>query len=109
MNRQVASTLGLARRAGVLLLGQDRVREALKGGKVLLILYADDVSANVQRMFKGYEERAQCKVYRFKGINRKVLGEALGLPSVQVLGLPQGSGFADKLEVLLKEGVDAFE
>jgi ribosomal protein L7Ae-like RNA K-turn-binding protein len=105
----MASILGLARRAGVLCSGQDRVRETLRGGTVLLLLYASDVSANVERMFKGYEERSQCKVYRLKSIDRKVLGEALGLPTAQVLGLPQGSGFADKLEVLLKEGVDAFE
>lgn len=109
MNPRIVSILGLARRAGALLQGQDRIRDALKSGKFLVILYASDVSGNVQRMFNGYEERAQCKVYRLKSIDRKVLGEALGLASAQILGLPQGSGFADKLEVLLKEGVDAFE
>ena len=74
-----------------------------------MVLFASDVSANVEKMFRGYEERKQCRVYRFTEINRKGLGEALGLPAAQVLGLPQGSGFAEKLEVLLKEGVDAFE
>lgn len=109
MSSPLAALLGLSRRARVLLVGQDRVRDALRSGQTLVVLFASDVSVNVERMFRGYEERHQCRVYRFKGINRKGLGEALGLPTAQVLGLPQGSGFAEKLEVLLKEGVDAFE
>ncbi len=109
MKYQLSSLLGLARRAGHAVTGQDRVRKTLKSGVPLLLLFAADVSPNVEKMFRGYEERKQCKVFRLQTINRKVLGRALGLSSVQVLGLPQGSGFADKLEVLLEEGVDAFE
>lgn len=98
------SLITLARRAGVLLLGQDAVRQTLRQGKPLLVLLAADASANVCRMLRGYEEREQCVVY-FLEECRAALGNRLGLPSSQLVGIPRSHGLAQRMESFFsKEG-----
>lgn len=109
ISQSLLSLLGLARRAGVLIVGQDQVRRALRGGGSFILLFPSDVNENVRRHFRGYEERGSCRAYRLKEIKRTDIAAAGGLPPAQVLGLPRAHGLACRLESLLDEGVDAFE
>ena len=49
MNNRLLSFLGLCRRAGYMILGADTVIKAIKEGKALLVLTADDLSPNSAR------------------------------------------------------------
>lgn len=107
--RDILSLLGLARRAQILAIGQDQVRQNLRKGSAYLLVFPDDVRENVRRLFRGYEERGACKSYVLKGLNVIDIAAAGGLPPAQVLGLPREHGLARRLEVLFDEGVDAIE
>lgn len=48
---RLAGALGLARRAGALLWGTDRVRDAVRAGKARLVLLTGDASPRTRRHF----------------------------------------------------------
>lgn len=108
--KEALSLLGLARRAGILVVGQDRMRRALRGRtSPFLLVFPGNVSKNVKCLFSGYEERGICKTYVLKGLDITDIAAVGGLPPAQVLGLPREHGLARRLESLLDEGVDAIE
>ncbi len=101
----IKSLLGLARRAGELLVGQDRTLEALSAGKNLTVLLANDHSAALKRTID-----AKTADYRvLNGISRAELGHLLGLRQAQIVALPVDSGFAEKIKGLVQEGGNALE
>ncbi len=93
----------LARRAGVLVLGQDGIRQALRCGKNMTLLLASDASGNVRRMLRGYEERGRCAVFVL-GASREMIEGRTGLPGSQIVGLPRDHGLAQRVESLLSKG-----
>jgi len=107
--REALALLGLARRARLLVIGQDQMRRSLRKGSPFLLIFPGDVRENVRRLFRGYEERGMCKSYVLKGLNVTDIAAAGGFPPAQVLGLPREHGLARRLESLLDEGVDAIE
>ena len=102
----VKSTLSLARRAGELVIGQDRVLDALSAGQLLLVLLTHDHSETLARSLASRE--ADTRV--LTEVSRLELGHLLGLRQAQIVALPAKSGFAKKLmELLPEEGGNAVE
>lgn len=100
---RVASLLSLAWRAGILLLGQDALRRALRRGDRILVLLTSDYSANVQRALKGYVARGMCRQL-FLAATREEMHEVTGLGLTQVFGLPEMHGLARKIEEFAAKG-----
>jgi hypothetical protein len=100
---RVASFLSLARRAGVLFLGQDDIRRALRRGDRILVLLTSDSSANVQRALKGYVARGMCRQL-FLAATREEMHGMTGLGLTQVFGLPETHGLARKIEEFAAKG-----
>ncbi len=105
------SLLGMARRAGAALVGQDQVLTALsesgRGG--LLVLRTEDCSENVLRKLTARVPKSGSTCRTIPGVTRDTLGRALGVGSAQVVALPVRSGFAKKLTELLQQGGRCFD
>lgn len=77
--------LGLAKRAGQVVSGEQAVVGAMKRNKVRLILIADDASANTHRKFSALAQNHNIKCFIF---GEKVLyGQAIGQSPRAVLGI----------------------
>ena len=100
---RVLSMLSLARRAQELLIGQDKILEALRGGKRLVVFVTEDCSENVLRKLHSAEERGELNIFILKDTGRELLGRHLGINAAQAAALPEGSGFAEKIVSLLNE------
>jgi len=61
MNEKASGMIGLARRAGKLIWGEDTVLEAIRSGKAQLVLIAGDASDNTKKLFND-----KCSYYRVK-------------------------------------------
>lgn len=90
------NTLGLARRAGRLIIGQDLVFAAGKPNEKLLALVTRDCSPSVLRSLQPRVERGEIEVLTLNDTDRTDLGAHLGVGSAQIVALPQG-GLAKKV------------
>jgi len=85
MTERELRLIGLGLRAGSVLVGTSRVREGLKGGKVQLVVLADDfgkrTEEKVVRLAKGKGVRI------VEGPESAELGRRLGRSAVQTLGV----------------------
>ena len=97
MERALA-LLGMARRARVLIVGQDRVFAAMRGGGGLFIVASGDCSGNVLRKALS----SNCETLVLEDFSRESLGKAVGVMNAQIVALPGGSGFVKKLKELSK-------
>ncbi|MCE5200933.1 MAG: hypothetical protein LLF78_00250 [Synergistaceae bacterium] len=95
ISEQFMNTMGMARRAGKLIVGQDNVFAAMKRDP-LLVIVTDDCSASVLRSLGAGVDRGTVRVVTMKDTDRTVLGAHLGVGSAQVAALPLKSGFAKK-------------
>lgn len=102
---EIKGTLGLARRAGELIVGQDRVLESLSAGRNLLVLLTHDHSDPLKRTVDAKNAAAHV----LAGVSRLELGQLLGLRQAQIVALPVRSGFVEKIKGLLPEGGNAVE
>jgi ribosomal protein L7Ae-like RNA K-turn-binding protein len=93
------SLLGMARRAGCLLIGQDRVLGA-KGD--LFILTAEDCSPSVLRKVAPRLVKGVSVCLNMRGVTRETLGRSVGVNGAQIAALPIGSGFIKNLAELLQ-------
>ena len=92
--------LGLAARAGALLPGTERVREAVRAGSMRLVIVAADASANsLDKLVPLLEKRRVPHVVRF---DRAQLGDAVGKAPLSAVGLTDAS-FAARLQELIRE------
>ena len=94
---RMLNLLGLARRARVLEVGQDRVFEALRSGAKQLVLTANDISPNVLRHVTAAVERGTARHLSLAEIDRTALGAQLGVASAQIVAIPSGNGLAIKI------------
>ncbi len=101
--QKALNMLSLARRAHELLIGQDNIFEALRGGKRLTAFVTEDCSENVLRRLRSAAERGEMKVFVLKDTERTLLGRHLGINAAQAAALPAESGFAEKIISLLNE------
>lgn len=106
---RVLSMLSLARRAGGLLIGQDKIFDAVRRGEKLVVCVTVDCAANVSRTLKAAEERGDIQIYTLKDTDRTLLGGHLGIASAQAAAVAAGSGFAEKIVSLFKDRSDADE
>jgi len=95
---QALSLLGMARRAGALVVGQDRVFSAMRDGGEFFIVASADCSRNVLRKMSS----SNCETLVASSFSRESLGTAVGVMNAQIVALPGGSGFVKKLKELLK-------
>ena len=89
-NEELMNILGLSRRAGILLIGQDHVFAAGRHNEKLVVIVTSDCSA------KPKVERGEAVLLKLDDTDRTVLGSHLGVGSAQVVALPQG-GLAKKV------------
>ena len=101
--QKALNMLSLARRAGDLLIGQDNIFDALRGGKRLAVFAAEDCSANVLRKLHSAGERGELEIFILKNTDRALMGKHLGIGSAQAAALPRESGFAEKIISLMNE------
>ena len=102
MNRKVLSMLGLSRRAGAVIIGTDLVTKALPSGKVKLVIYAGDSSANTEKKITD-----KCKFYNAECIKLSYGGgeiaHAIGkMSTVSVVGITDGN-FSRELNLLISK------
>ena len=86
--------LGIARRAGLIVLGTRAVRGALRKGRVHLLILAKDASENALPRL-GEEGK---NVSRIRLGTREILGKAVGKGEVVVVGIIDGD-LATKLSL----------
>ena len=86
--------LGIARRAGLIVLGTRAVRSALQKGKVHLLILAKDASENALARL-GSEGR---NVPLIRLSTREVLGKAVGRGEIVIAGIVDGD-LATKLSL----------
>lgn len=90
--------LGLAARAGALLPGTERVREAARNGTLRLAIVAEDVSDNsLNKLLPLLQKRGTPHVVVF---TRDQLGAAVGRGPLSAVGLTSES-FASRLSAVL--------
>ena len=73
MNSKVLSMLGLSRRAGAVIIGTDLVTKSLPSGKVKLVMYSCDSSANTEKKITD-----KCSFYGVKCIKLKLSSSEIG-------------------------------
>lgn len=88
------STLGLARRAGKLLLGVESVESFRK--PIALLIYASDASPRVRRALAGRTDPSVCP-----NLTKEQLGAAVGCKNAAVLAVTD-AGFAGILRKKLE-------
>ena len=105
-NEELMNILGLSRRAGILLIGQDQVLAGDKHNEKLVVIVTSDCSANVLRSLKPRVERGEVVLLKLENTDRTILGSYLGVGSTQIVALPQG-GLAKKvLAIYDRSGAD---
>jgi ribosomal protein L7Ae-like RNA K-turn-binding protein len=97
---RVLGMLGMATRAGAVVPGTDRVREAARGGSLRLALLATDASDNSRgKLLPLLEARNIAHVIRF---DRGALGAAVGRGPLSAVGIVDAA-LANRLHTLLRE------
>lgn len=76
MQTQVHNLLGLAQRAGKLISGEGSVENALRKGKVKLLILAEDASDNTSKLFHNMAQTAGVPLYIYG--TKVALGLAIG-------------------------------
>lgn len=106
-NESIMNILGLSRRAGILLIGQDQVLAAgAKHKEQLVVVVTSDCAANLLRSLKPRVERGEAVLLKLENTDRTTLGSYLGVGSTQIVALPQG-GLAKKvLAIYDRSGAD---
>jgi uncharacterized protein len=91
------NTLGLARRAGELILGFEKVDAALRGGHApAVIVEAEDASPDGRHKLQAAAHASRCRPFVIACFTSAELGLALGLPNVVHAALKAGR-FAERL------------
>lgn len=94
---QVLCLIGLARRAGKLLVGQDKVLTAAKARSRLLVVTSNDLASAVERSLKPHIERGSVLSITVTDCDRTALGERIGVSSAQIAALPEEDGFSKRI------------
>ncbi len=98
--------LGLARRAGAVIMGSEAVRQSVRGGHADLVLVAEDAAAGQAAKVERLLAHSDVPWRKFG--TRVELGAALGGPPYSAVALTR-AGFADRLLEELDAEVDSRE
>ncbi|NCC95356.1 MAG: hypothetical protein EOM02_00800 [Synergistales bacterium] len=104
----VLFSMGLARKSGILIAGQDRVFTCLKGNVRFVVFMASDRSDAVASTV-GRLAESRHKVFKMMEIDRYDLGLAIGLSRCQIVALPAKEGLTEAVIRQLSEGGEAIE
>lgn len=88
----ILSLLGLARKAGRVVCGEEAVSEAAEGKKIRLLLYAEDAAANSCRRALNFAARGACLALQIP-CGKADMGRAVGYAECAMLGVTD-IGFA---------------
>ena len=102
MNDRIAGLLGIARRAGHILIGFDAVVTAVKAGQIPLVLCATDLSPKTDKEWRYAVRDTQVSALRLP-LDKEAVGHALGLHKPVGLIATDDEGFAAKLQQLTTE------
>jgi len=97
---RVLGLLGMATRAGAVVTGTDRVREAARGGSLRFALLAEDASDNSRGKLEPLLEALN--IPRVRRFARADLGAAVGKAPLSAVGVVE-QPLADRLQALLRE------
>lgn len=98
MDKKFLSLLSLARKAGVLGLGEETCEKALKNKKAFLIIVAKEASYNTRKKFinKSFYYEIPCHVYG----EREELNRAIGKQNITSMCILE-KNFAEKFETII--------
>ena len=99
MNDRLLSFLGLCRRAGKLVIGNDPLRETVEEGKAFLVLAASDISENTLKKINTAVSEGKVPFYKVDRTKDEIsfsLGKTCACLAVI------DKGFADRLLELIK-------
>ncbi|WP_096435368.1 YlxQ family RNA-binding protein [Alteribacter populi] len=99
MEDRALNFLGLAYRARALVTGEDVVLQAVRKGKLRLVIMSEDASENTKKRFTD-----KCSYYDVPLVikwTRQSIGNAIGKDERVVVGVEE-SGFAKKLKSLME-------
>ena len=96
MNNKLCGLLGIARRAGHILIGFDAVRAALLAHKTQLILLASDCSPKTEKELRFAGQDKHCPILTADASKEEIAG-ALGLQKPVAVAATDDRGFATSL------------
>lgn len=99
MNDRLLSFMGICRRAGKLVIGNDPVKETIETDKALLIIIASDISQNTLKKIKPVIEESHVPCYTVARTKDEIgfsIGKACAILAVT------DKGFADKFTELIE-------
>ncbi|MCL1875713.1 MAG: hypothetical protein FWF87_05590 [Synergistaceae bacterium] len=91
------SLLGMARRAGVLIIGQDSVKSSLSRRENLFIMFPEDAPVRSEKTYASIVKYADDYAV-LKGVSMERLARAIGVARAVVVALPERSGFVSKIK-----------
>ena len=91
------SLLGMARRAGVLIIGQDNVKSCLSRREKLFIMFPEDAPVRSEKTFTSIAGNSDNYAV-LKGVTIEQLAHAIGVTRAVVVALPERSGFVLKIK-----------
>ena len=92
--KQIYSLIGLCQKAGYVKAGEFQTEKFVKAGLALLVVVADDASANTKKKFKNMSEFYKVPYYEFG--NKDELGYSIGCELRASLCITN-KGLADKI------------
>ncbi|RKX46056.1 MAG: hypothetical protein DRP27_02500 [Thermotogae bacterium] len=96
--------LGLAKRAGKVVWGKDRLKKAIRSRRLRLLLLSSDIGETVERdlIYKAGRRKIYC--VRLCGVTKEDLGQALGSPGgISAVGITDRK-LAEKIMNVLPRG-----
>jgi len=91
------SLLGMARRAGILKIGQDSVKSSLSHGDKLFILFPEDAPRKSEKTFLSLSKKVDNYAV-LNGVTIEQLAHAIGVENAVVVALPAQSGFVSRIK-----------
>ena len=84
--KQLLFSIGLARKAGKIVVGTDFVRDEIRKNKIMTVLFASDISDNTRKKITDCCAYYHTAVYPC-GLTKDELGHAIGKPFAACIGI----------------------
>lgn len=98
MPNRIYSFMGLAAKAGKLLSGEETCERAVKNGKALMVVVAEDASANTKKKFEDICRYNGVKLFAYG--EKELIGRYIGKDLRAVVAIAD-KGFAGRLAEML--------
>jgi ribosomal protein L7Ae-like RNA K-turn-binding protein len=100
---KIYSFIGLARKAGMAVIGEDSASLAIKDKKASLVLLADDASQNTEKKIRKALSGSRIQLMRFG--SREELGHALGKVYISVIAITD-KGFSNQIIKMVQQNMN---